>query len=60
MWAIANATEEMDGGGLSSEPETDCERALVGHGNSSARAKWRAFQSTWVSTLENSLTPPTL
>jgi hypothetical protein len=38
----------------------DCERALVGHGTFSARAKWRALRSAWTSTLEMNLTQPTL
>src|SRR5579863_7885665 len=38
----------------------DCERALVGYGTSSTRAKWRAPRSARASTLEKNLTPPTL
>ena len=38
----------------------DCERALVGYGTSSTRAKWRAPRSARVSMLEKNLTAPTL
>jgi hypothetical protein len=39
---------------------SDCERALVGHGSFSTRAKWRCSPSACCSMFEKYLTPPTL
>jgi hypothetical protein len=38
--------------GLSPNLNTDCERASVGFGTSSTRAKWRALRNAGTSTLE--------
>ena len=38
----------------------DCERALVGDGTSSTRAKWRALRSARARALQECLTLPTL
>jgi len=46
--------------GPSSDLNSDCERALVGHGTFSTRAKWRSSPSACSSMLENYLTLPTL
>jgi len=41
--------------GPSSELETDCERALVGYGTCSTRAKWRSSRSACSSALQKEL-----
>src|ERR1017187_9509740 len=57
---IKVVTEEMHGSDRVPDLNTDCERALVGHGTFSTRAKWRSSTSACSSMLEKYLTPPTL
>ena len=52
---IKVVTEEMHGSDRVPDLNTDCERALVGRGTFSTRAKWRALRSAWIRTLENGL-----
>ncbi len=57
---IKVVTEEMHGSDRVPDLNTDCERALVGHGTFSTRAKWRSSTSACSSMLEKYLTAPTL